>query len=335
MQPTYMRSVSFWGMYSWSSRISASRTDVLNVPISGDHKHRMNSILKLRYRHGLPLKLERRPGTRERRKSSLSRRLQLKPCRSSAVDYRLHFLKEFSSVKSKLSLASLGRQPNKKSTCTKQSIHHYFLSILSLGMYFSAICLIFCAFYIRSDLRDLIANKFKAPQVSDACAPGVWTCSFGKRSEIAKVEDIFQMVERRAAKSYPPIWTRDELEETEQLTSKEDPESSPPGMWLPKKKRILKQMLKTALKTSQQHGGLEAKVNPSQVANDACPPGFWTCSTGKRSEISNEGQVQAPVLHETSSNIIIKKENSARLERRPARRSCPPGMWVCNGVKTN
>ena len=140
------------------------------------------------------------------------------------------------------------------------------------------------------------------------------------------------MVQRRAVKSYPPIWTRDELEETEQLTSKAGPETSQPGMWVHKNKIILKQMLKAALKTSQQYGGLKAKVNPSQVANDACPPGVWTCSTGKRSEITNEEEVQALALKEASSNIIIKQENSARLGQRPPTRSCPPGMWVCNGV---
>ena len=143
------------------------------------------------------------------------------------------------------------------------------------------------------------------------------------------------MVQQRAVKSYPPIWTRDELEETEQLTSNEGPESSPPGVWVHKKKRILKQILKAALKISQQDDALEAKVNPSQVSNDACPPGVWTCSTGKRSEITNEGQVHALLLHETSSNIIIEEQNSARLEQRRATRSCPPGMWVCDGVITN
>ena len=204
-------------------------------------------------------------------------------------------------------------------------------------MYFAAISLIFCAFYIHSACCGLITEKFKLSQVSDACRPGVWTCSPGKRSWIGKVEpDISQIVQRSTAKSYPPIWTRDELEESEQLTSSEGQESSPPGIWLYKKKRILRQMLKTALKTSQQHGGLEAKVNPSQVANDACPPGLWTCSTGKRSEITNEGQVQALVLDEkTSSNIIIKEQNSARLEQRRATGSCPPGMWVCDAVITN
>ena len=36
MQPTYMRSVSFWEKFNSGSRISASRSDLLKVPI---HKH--------------------------------------------------------------------------------------------------------------------------------------------------------------------------------------------------------------------------------------------------------------------------------------------------------
>ena len=103
------------------------------------------------------------------------------------------------------------------------------------------------------------------------------------------MQDISQRVQRRTVKSYHPgIWTRDELEETEQLTDKEDPERCPPGMWVHKKKRIgmLKQMLKAALKRSTQDGGLVAKVNPFQVSDDACPPGVWTCSKGKRSELT-------------------------------------------------
>ena len=101
-------------------------------------------------------------------------------------------------------------------------------------MYFSAICLVFWAFYIHSACCGLITDKLK---LSEACPPGVWTCSNGKRSVIPKVDDISKAVQRRAVKSYlPEIWTRDELEETEQLTHKQ--------MWAQKKKRMLKQMLK-------------------------------------------------------------------------------------------
>ena len=58
-----------------------------------------------------------------------------------------------------------------------------------------------------------------------------------------------------------------ELEETEQLTTKEGPQSSPLGLWL-HKKRILNQKLKAAVKTSQQDDALETKVNPSQVSGN-------------------------------------------------------------------
>ena len=103
------------------------------------------------------------------------------------------------------------------------------------------------------------------------------------------MDEISQTVQRRAVKSYPPgIWTRDELDESEQLTDKKEQERSSAGMFVRKNKRMLKQLLKRAMKTSQQDGGLVAKVNPSK----ACPPGVWTCSTGKRSEITNEPKLR-------------------------------------------
>ena len=171
-------------------------------------------------------------------------------------------------------------------------------------MYFSAICLVFCAFYIHSACCGLITDKLKLSQDSEACPPGVWTCSTGKRSAIVKLDDISQTVQRRAVKSYPPgIWTRDELEETQQITDKQ--------MWAQKKKRMLKQMLKTALKTS-----------------------LKTSKKDGRSEITNQGQVQALILDQASSNIIVKEQN-CRLEQRRTTRSCPPGMWVCDEVITN
>ena len=151
-------------------------------------------------------------------------------------------------------------------------------------MYITAIGVIICASYIHSVSSGLITEKLKLSDFSVACPPGVWTCSTGKRSEIAKVE-TYRTVLRRAIKSYPPgIWTRDENEEPRHLDGIEKPEDCPPGMWACKKKRMLKQMLKTALKKSSQDDRVAdrvAKLNPSQVSNDACPPGVWTCSTGK------------------------------------------------------
>ncbi|KAL9987659.1 hypothetical protein ACROYT_G002003 [Oculina patagonica] len=137
-------------------------------------------------------------------------------------------------------------------------------------MYISAICIIFCAFYIHSARSGLITMKLKLSQASAVCPPGVWTCSTGKRSEIAAVQTL-----RHAENSYPSgIWTRDEgpSGEPSPLNDSEEPEDCPPGMWVCKKKRMLKQMLKTALMKSSQDSRV-AKLNPSQVSNDACPPG--------------------------------------------------------------
>ncbi|KAL9987657.1 hypothetical protein ACROYT_G002001 [Oculina patagonica] len=189
-------------------------------------------------------------------------------------------------------------------------------------MYISAMCVIFCAFYIHSARSGPLTENLKLSQASAVCPPGVWTCSTGKRSEIARVETL-----RRTENSYPSgIWTRDENEEPSHLNDSEKPEDCPPGMWVCKKKRMLKQMLKTALMKSSQDGRV-AKLNPSQVSNDACPPGVWTCSTGNRSEIINEAQVTV----ETAT----LNESSVRSKQRRATKTCPPGMWVCNEISDN
>ena len=36
------------------------------------------------------------------------------------------------------------------------------------------------------------------------------------------------------------------------------------------------------------------------------------------------------MLVKSSSNNIVTEQNSPRLERRRATKSCPPGMWVCD-----
>ena len=94
-------------------------------------------------------------------------------------------------------------------------------------------------------------------------------------------------MQRRAMKSYPPdIWTREENKETGHFEGNEKPQDCASGMWACKKKRMLKHMLKTALMKSEYNGR-----DPTQVSHDACPPGVWTCSTGKRSEIIKEVEV--------------------------------------------
>ncbi|KAL9987654.1 hypothetical protein ACROYT_G001998 [Oculina patagonica] len=187
-------------------------------------------------------------------------------------------------------------------------------------MYISAMCVIFCAFYIHSARSGPLTENLKLSQASAVCPPGVWTCSTGKRSEIARVETL-----RHAKNSYPSgIWTRDESEEPRHLNDGEEQEDCPPGMWVCRKKRMLKQILKTALMKSSQDSRV-TKLNPSQVSNDACPPGVWTCSTGKRSEIIKEAQVTV----ETAE----LDESSVRSKQRRTTKTCPPGMLVCDEIR--
>ena len=46
MQPTYMRSVTFWGKFTSGSRISGSRSDLIKLPI--DRFHVTSSLSKIR-----------------------------------------------------------------------------------------------------------------------------------------------------------------------------------------------------------------------------------------------------------------------------------------------
>lgn len=162
-------------------------------------------------------------------------------------------------------------------------------------MYLSTICIIFCVSYIHSASCGHITEKLKLAQdsavQSDACPPGVWTCSTGKRSEIGKASKDSKVLPNEKMTT----------EQSSNFDGSEDPQDCSPGMWVCKKERMLKQMLKTALKNSKYIGHV-AKINPSQVSNDACPSGVWTCSTGKRSEIIKEVQVaifKASVLDES------------------------------------
>ena len=68
-------------------------------------------------------------------------------------------------------------------------------------------------------------------------------------------------------------------------------------------------------------GPIEAKLKLSRASgaeNDVCPPGVWTCSSGKRSEISK-----------TSSDT---PEDTVKLSQ-TAEDACPPGVWTCSTGK--
>ena len=188
-------------------------------------------------------------------------------------------------------------------------------------MCISAIFVIFCVFCIHSSHSGLITEKLKLSQDYAACPPGVWTCSTGKRSEIVKEEKTSRTVQRRAIKSYPPgIWAFHEDEGTGHENDNDKPENCPPGMWVCKKKRMLKNMLKTLLMKSGQDGR-----SPFQASNDACPPGVWTCSTGKRSEFIHKDQVKSPVLVNHCGETQRKK---TFLRSMPGRRRKVPQISV-------
>ena len=163
-------------------------------------------------------------------------------------------------------------------------------------MYFSAIFVILSAFEVYSGHASPITAKLKLSQSlaaeNDACPPGVWTCSTGKRSEIGKpsrdtIVDSQKSSQASEDACPPGAWTcstgkRSEITKEAPVISKaslhKDESDSyeqnvcPPGSWVCKQKRMLKQMLKKAV----------IKQNPPKTLEDACPPGVWTCSTGKR-----------------------------------------------------
>ena len=169
-------------------------------------------------------------------------------------------------------------------------------TILLPIMYFSAIFFILSAFEVYSCHAGPITAKLKLSQSlaaeNDACPPGVWTCSTGKRSEIGKASrDTIvdsQKSSQASEDAFPPgIWAcstgkRSEITKEVPVISKaslhndesdsEEHNICPPGSWVCKQKRMLKQMPKKAVN----------KQNLPQALEDACPPGVWTCSTGKR-----------------------------------------------------
>ena len=127
---------------------------------------------------------------------------------------------------------------------------------------------------------------------NDVCPPGVWTCSSGKRSEISKIssdtpEDTVKLSQTAEDACPPGVWTRStgkrsEITQEEAIIAmtpihkdepeRQDRENCSSENWVCKKKRMLKQLLKEELN----------KPTLPKALEDACPPGVWTCSTGKR-----------------------------------------------------
>ena len=88
---------------------------------------------------------------------------RIKRCRSSAVDrqQKEHRPANFHS--------SHSANSQTRTSAIPENSWQINLFILSLRMYFSAICLIFCAIYIHSACCSLITEKLKLSQVSEDC----------------------------------------------------------------------------------------------------------------------------------------------------------------------
>ncbi|KAJ7376582.1 hypothetical protein OS493_033743 [Desmophyllum pertusum] len=195
-------------------------------------------------------------------------------------------------------------------------------------MYISAICVILCVFHIHSAHAGVITKRLKLSQVSatqnDACPPGVWTFATGKRSEIGKAswdspDDTLSIIDILLNKNMVAEGTsRDENKEMEHLDNNEDPQDCPPGVRVCKKTRMLKQMLKTAVKKSE-HSSRAAKLNPYQGS------GHVQLESDPRLR-KPKLLLRAPVLDLSFWKNMVKEETSPRPVPQRATRTCPPGM---------
>lgn len=164
---------------------------------------------------------------------------------------------------------------------------------------------------------ETVLSQIFATQ-NNACPQGVWTYSTGKWSEIAKetweTPDALLLTKNMAMKS----------------EDNEDPEDCPEGMWVCKKKKMLKKMLKTALVKSSQDTRATT-LNPPQVSDDACPPGVWTCSTGRL----HCGMHLCRTCHRNvSSKCVFCVMKSTKIETSTPKAlnwrlwNCPTRIWI-------
>ena len=121
---------------------------------------------------------------------------------------------------------------------------------------------------------------------NDACPPGVWSCSSGKRSEITKASwdtNLDRVKPSQASdEACPPgVWTcsigkQSHITKEAKVIAKtalnQNQNNCPPGNSVCKQRRAMVKMPKK----------ISNKQSLPQAFEDACPPGVWTCSTGKR-----------------------------------------------------
>ena len=158
------------------------------------------------------------------------------------------------------------------STCTLPQFYSYYLLFKSI----SSMLVLWRRGWSRSTLYHL----------NNLCPPGVWTCLTGKRSLSGKL--LLRTQDSVTRRSCPPEgWTCSTGKRSHipnrQFTSiavtvqdnNEDNSSKDPAYRsrhiLTSRKKMFKRMLKKRTPT----------MKGFQASKVVCPPGVWTCSTGK------------------------------------------------------
>ena len=160
-------------------------------------------------------------------------------------------------------------------------------------MYFSSILFVLSALQVYFINAGLVTEKLKSfhtlSSEQDAlCPPGVWTCSTGKRSLSGKL--LLRTQDSVTTGScLPGLWTcstgkRSHIPNRQFIgialtvqDNNEDNGSKGPAyrsrhILTGRKKKMFQRMLKKRTPT----------MKGFQSSRVVCPPGVWTCSTGKR-----------------------------------------------------
>ena len=142
------------------------------------------------------------------------------------------------------------------------------------------------AVLVISSMFTVYSGHATVEAQNDACPPGVWSRSTGKRSEITKASwdtnpDSLKRSQASDEACPPGDWTcsigkRSHITKEAKVIAKtainQNQNNCPPGNWVCKQRRTMAKMPKK----------MTNKQNFPQASEDACPPGIWTCSTGKR-----------------------------------------------------
>ena len=160
-------------------------------------------------------------------------------------------------------------------------------------MYSSSILFVLSALLVYFINAGPVTEKLKSSHTlsseQDAvCPPGVWTCSTGKRSLSGKL--LLRTQDSVSKGSCPPgVWTCSSgkrshipnrqfiaialtVQDNNEDNGSKDPADRSRHILTGRKKKTIKRMLKKRAPT----------MKGFQASKVVCPPGVWTCSTGKR-----------------------------------------------------